>query len=359
MPKQKRKSQRPNLMTSPGTITYIGPKIELTTTIRNLVYNKYSIVDIPCLHVSDCRSTPIPPNSTQWIDVDGIHHVNVIKQIGQQFQLHPLLLEDIVNTEHKPKMDIYENEYLFVTMKMLHLHAESPFSVNVEHLSFVLGKSYLLSFQEEREQDSFAPVINRLKTTVGKTRSNGPDYLLFALMDMVIDQYFIVFERFSEQLELLEDRIIGDTTEVKLADLYTLKRELSLLRQVIWPLREIVRQLGRSENSFIKKSNIPYFRDLEDHVLQVLDSIDTSREILASLTDVYLSAQSNRMNSVMKTLTIFSAIFMPLTFIVGVYGMNFKYMPELNYPYGYFITWGMMILVTTGMIIYFKLKKWM
>ena len=359
MHKSRRKSQSPNLMTSPGTITYIGPEIELTTKIRNIIYNKTTLEEIPTLSISDCRKTFIPPNSTQWVDIDGIHNVKVIEQIGQQFQLHPLLLEDIVNTEHKPKIDIYDNGYIFVTMKMLHLDPNNPIFVNVEHLSFVLGSNYLLSFQEEREQDTYAPVVNRLKTTIGKTRSNGPDYLLFALMDMIVDHYFIVFEKFAEQLELLEDRIIGDAADVKLSDLYALKRELSLLRQVIWPLRDIVNQLSRSENTFIKKSNIPYYRDLYDHTMQVLDSIDTSREILASLADVYLSTQSNRMNSVMKTLTIFSAIFMPLTFIVGVYGMNFQYMPELNYPYGYFMTWGVMIGVTVGMFIYFKIKKWM
>ena len=359
MHKSRRKSQSPNLMTSPGTITYIGPEIELTTKIRNIIYNKTTLEEIPTLSISDCRKTFIPPNSTQWVDIDGIHNVKVIEQIGQQFQLHPLLLEDIVNTEHKPKIDIYDNGYIFVTMKMLHLDPNNPIFVNVEHLSFVLGSNYLLSFQEEREQDTYAPVVNRLKTTIGKTRSNGPDYLLFALMDMIVDHYFIVFEKFAEQLELLEDRIIGDAADVKLSDLYALKRELSLLRQVIWPLRDIVNQLSRSENTFIKKSNIPYYRDLYDHTMQVLDSIDTSREILASLADVYLSTQSNRMNSVMKTLTIFSAIFMPLTFIVGVYGMNFQYMPELNYPYGYFMTWGVMIVVTVGMFIYFKIKKWM
>lgn len=359
MHKSRRKSQSPNLMTSPGTITYIGPEIELTTKIRNIIYNKTTLEEIPTLSISDCRKTFIPPNSTQWVDIDGIHNVKVIEQIGQQFQLHPLLLEDIVNTEHKPKIDIYDNGYIFVTMKMLHLDPNNPIFVNVEHLSFVLGNNYLLSFQEEREQDTYAPVVNRLKTTIGKTRSNGPDYLLFALMDMIVDHYFIVFEKFAEQLELLEDRIIGDAADVKLSDLYALKRELSLLRQVIWPLRDIVNQLSRSENTFIKKSNIPYYRDLYDHIMQVLDSIDTSRELLASLADVYLSTQSNRMNSVMKTLTIFSAIFMPLTFIVGVYGMNFQYMPELNYPYGYFMTWGVMIIVTVGMFIYFKIKKWM
>ena len=359
MHKSRRKSQSPNLMTSPGTITYIGPEIELTTKIRNIIYNKTTLEEIPTLSISDCRKTFIPPNSTQWVDIDGIHNVKVIEQIGQQFQLHPLLLEDIVNTEHKPKIDIYDNGYIFVTMKMLHLDPNNPIFVNVEHLSFVLGSNYLLSFQEEREQDTYAPVVNRLKTTIGKTRSNGPDYLLFALMDMIVDHYFIVFEKFAEQLELLEDRIIGDAADVKLSDLYALKRELSLLRQVIWPLRDIVNQLSRSENTFIKKSNIPYYRDLYDHTMQVLDSIDTSREILASLADVYLSTQSNRMNSVMKTLTIFSAIFMPLTFIVGVYGMNFQYMPELNYPYGYFMTWSVMIVVTVGMFIYFKIKKWM
>lgn len=309
--------------------------------------------------LDECRSAENGENFTTWLNVDGIHEIQLIEKLGKLYHLHPLLLEDVVNTEHKPKLELYDTGHLFLTLKMLHVDSESPISISSEHVSFVLGKNYVLSFQEELTSDIFTTVENRLEASVGKTRRNGPDYLLFALMDVVVDNYFIVLEKLGDALDATEDQVIRGVQELSLKDMYALKRELTLARRLIWPLRDMVNQLIREDNTQISKEVIPYYRDLYDHIMQVLDTIDSYRELVASLVDVHLSTISNRMNQVMKTLTIFSAVFMPLTFIVGVYGMNFEFMPELKEPYGYYYVWGLMAAVTIGMIFYFKTKKWM
>ncbi|WAC09769.1 magnesium/cobalt transporter CorA [Dyadobacter pollutisoli] len=356
--KRSRRYKKRNLLTSPGTLTYIGPDIELKTKIRRIQFNDHLFRNEPVKSLSECRPAENGEPVITWLDVDGIHETGLIEKLGKLYDLHPLLLEDIVNTEHKPKLEIYDDGYLFLTLKMLHVETESPICITSEHVSFVLGEKYLLSFQEELTDDIFTPVLNRLEASVGKTRRNGPDYLLFALMDVVVDNYFIVLEKLGDSLDYTEDQVIRGSEDLSLKELYALKRELTMARRQIWPLRDMINQLIREDNALIEKEAIPYYRDLYDHIMQVLDTIDSYRELLASLADVHLSTISNRMNSVMKTLTVFSAIFMPLTFIVGVYGMNFDYMPELKMRYGYFYVWGLMAVVTVGMIFYFKSKKW-
>ncbi|MCF0053368.1 magnesium/cobalt transporter CorA [Dyadobacter sp. LJ53] len=356
---RKPKKYKKNLLTSPGTLTYIGPDVELKTKIRKIVYNDQIFRDQPVKSLLDCSPETSGEKAVTWLDVDGIHETTLIAKIGKLYQLHPLLLEDVVNTEHKPKLEIYDSGHLFLTLKMLHVDSESPICLSAEHVSFVLGTDYLLSFQEELSNDIFTPVLERLQASVGKTRRNAADYLLFALMDIVIDNYFIVLEKLGDSLDTVEDQVIRGTEELSLKELYSLKREMTMARRVIWPLRDMINQLIREDNPLINKDTIPYLRDLYDHVMQVLDTIDSYRELVASLADVHLSTISNRMNSVMKTLTIFSAVFMPLTFIVGVYGMNFDNMPELRTHYGYYYVWGLMIAVTIGLIFYFKSKKWM
>ncbi|MCF0039474.1 magnesium/cobalt transporter CorA [Dyadobacter fanqingshengii] len=356
---QKKKRYKRNLLTSPGTLTYIGPDVELKTKIRKIVYNDQIFRDEPVKSLLECSPEASNEKAVTWLDVDGIHETALIAKLGKLYHLHPLLLEDVVNTEHKPKLEIYDNGHLFLTLKMLHIDSESPICLSAEHVSFVLGENYLLSFQEELSNDIFTPVLDRLQASVGKTRRNGADYLLFALMDIVIDNYFIVLEKLGDSLDTVEDQVIRGTEELSLKELYSLKRELTIARRVIWPLRDMINQLIREDNPLISKETIPYLRDLYDHVMQVLDTIDSYRELVASLADVHLSTISNRMNSVMKTLTIFSAVFMPLTFIVGVYGMNFDNMPELRVHNGYYYVWGLMIAVTIGLIFYFKSKKWM
>lgn len=355
---KRKRYRKHNLLTSPGTLTYIGPEVALKTKIRKIRYNEKMFSDEPVKSLKECLPAANTEKQVNWLDVDGIHDISLIGKLGKLYNLHPLLLEDVVNTEHKPKLEIYDTGHLFLTLKMLHVETESPICISSEHVSFVLTDNYLISFQEELTNDIFTPVLKRLEASVGKTRRNGGDYLLFALMDIIVDNYFIVIEKLGDSLDLAEDQVIRGTEDVSLTELYSLKRELTTVRRQIWPLRDMISQLMREDNEQIGKDVIPYYRDLYDHTMQVLDTIDSYRELVASLADVHLSTTSNKMNSVMKTLTIFSAVFMPLTFIVGVYGMNFEYMPELKMRYGYFYIWGLMAVVTTGLIFYFKSKKW-
>ena len=361
MARTNHRKQRKNLLTSPGTLTYVGEKTNIKTVIKRIEYNDsfYEEETASTLEVCIPKEVPHAQTYVTWLNVTGIHEPKVMEQIGHMYQLHPLLLEDVMNSYQKPKVEAYEDGHLFVTLKMLHLSKTKEGTVWGEHVSFVLGKDYLVSFQEQQSGDIFSPVIDRLKASVGKTRRSGPDYLLYALLDIIVDNYFLLLENFGDQLDSMEDQVVNGRSSRSLGDLYALKRELTYARRIIWPLREMLSQLVRADDPIVSKRVFPYLRDLSDHVMQIIENLDAYRELLASLVDVHLSTISNRMNQVMKTLTIFSAIFMPLTFIVGVYGMNFDNMPELHHPYGYYTTWAVMALVTLGMILYFRWKKWM
>lgn len=344
---------------SPGSLIYVGKEIDYKTRVRRIEYNAtdYAIDDIKRL--SECRLPAAQEPFVSWLDVDGVHEASVVERIGQQYQLHPLLLEDVMNTRQKPKLEQYDDAYLFATLKALSFN-EATQELESEHLSFVLGKQYLISFQEERKGDIFQPVIDRIIASAGKTRRNGPDYLMYALMDVIIDNYFVTLDCIGDNLETMENRIIQQAAnQDTLTQLYALKRDLTLMRRLVWPVREMLNGLLLEESELVKPVTAPFLRDLYDHVLQVLDIIDSYREVAASLVDVYLSTLSNRMNSVMKTLTIFSAIFMPLTFIAGIYGMNFDNMPELHTRDGYFAVLGAMGILSIGMILYFRRRGWM
>lgn len=347
----------------------MGREVEHATRIARIEYNADSYRIDESGKLSACRLPNVEADYITWLDVDGIHQAQVIETIGKQYGLHPLLLEDVVNTEQKPKLEFYDDRILFVTLKMLHCSKQVN-EIDAEHVSFALGKNFLVSFQEERTSDIFTPVLNRIKASAGKTRHNGADYLLYALMDVVVDGYFEALDFIGNQLDKLEDRIVLDQTDgpnrstvlqrqQTLRELYTLKRELTNTRRMVWPLRDMIGTLLREENTLVRTTTIPYLRDLYDHITQVIETIDSYRELIPGLMDVYLSTVSNRMNSVMKTLTIFSAIFMPLTFIAGIYGMNFDVMPELRSPNGYYYTIGAMVLITAGLLIYFRRRGWL
>ncbi len=378
------RSAEKTLGTSPGTLTYVGEEIEHAIKIKRIEYNvtEYHVDDSSRL--SACRLPHTETPYVNWLDVDGIHDPKVVATLGQQYQLHPLLLEDVMNTEQKPKIDLYDDApipsdgsrtskgngvgsrpdnaagpVVFVTLKMLH-HNRQRQEIDSEHISLVLGRNYLISFQEERTKDIFEPVIDRIKASAGKTRRNGPDYLLYALMDLIVDHYFVITERISDKMDELEEQIVQQRAgQQTLATLYVLKRELALIRRTIYPLRDVVGTLLREESDLVQKTTLPYLRDLADHINQIIETLDSQRELIAGLMDVYYSIVSNRMNSVMKTLTIISAIFIPLTFIAGIYGMNFDNMPELRTKTGYFWTLGAMAAIAVGEIIYFKRRGWM
>ncbi|GAB3717655.1 magnesium/cobalt transporter CorA [Spirosoma lituiforme] len=344
---------------SPGTLTYVGQEIEHAIKIKRIDYNATEFHIDDSSRLSACKLPNTESPYVSWTDVDGIHEPKVVAALGQQYHLHPLLLEDVLNTEQKPKIDLYEDTVVFVTLKMLH-HSRQVQELDVEHVSLVLGKNYLISFQEERTKDIFEPVIDRIKASSGKTRRNGADYLLYALMDVIVDHYFVITERIGDKMDELEEQIVQEqATQQTLATLFKLKRELSLIRRTVNPLRDIIGLLMRGESELIQRSTMPFLSDLSDHISQVIETLESYRELTTGLTDVYYSIVNNRMNSVMKTLTIVSAIFIPLTFIAGIYGMNFSNMPELRSPTGYFWTLFGMTVIAVGEVIYFKRRGWM
>jgi len=286
--------------------------------------------------------------------VEGIHKTEVIEKIGKLYNIHPLTLEDIVHVDQRPKFEDYDN-YVVAIMKMISYDTK----VHAEQLSIVLFDNMVISFQEPQGGDAFDIIRNRLRQAKGRIRKCGADYLAYALMDAVIDCYFNVIEKIGDTVEKIEEHIIAHSSKSSLIQLYELKREMIFLRKQVWPMRDMISNMVRSETKLINPSTDIYLRDLQDHVTRVIDTVETYRDLLSGIMDIYLSTNSNKMNEVMKVLTIMSSIFIPVTFIAGVYGMNFEFMPELKSPYGYAITWGVMLSVMIGLIIYFKRKKWM
>lgn len=369
MAKRKRGKNR-NLLTSPGTLTYVGPEIDLNTEITRIRYSKtyFSEERITDRREMGVQAKDVPDDAVTWYNINGIHNTSIIAHLGSRFHIHTLVLEDILNTTQKPKVEWLDDDTLFVVLKALSYKNPEPskgskmtgieMGLETEHISFVVKKGLMLSFQEEVSEDAFAEVEKRLKTSVGKTRSNGVDYLLFSLIDIVVDNYFIVLEKLEERLDLVEDEIIKGSSNYKLGDLYGLKQDLTVMRRCVLPLREMISEILRTDSGFVAPNVVPYFRDLYDHIIQTVETIEIYRDLLASLVDLHLSSMSYKMNQVMKTLTVFSAIFMPLTFIVGVYGMNFDNMPELHFHNGYYITWGFMLLIALAMYGYFRWRKW-
>ena len=288
-----------------------------------------------------------------WINLDGLQDHSIISKLGEHFSLHSLLLEDITS-EHQPKAEEYE-EYLFFTLKMLYKIQEGE--IEYEQISFVLGKDYLLSFQE-KEGDPFTSFRDRIRMDQGRVRRKKPDYLLYRLIDIIVDNYYVVLDEIGQQIEHIEDAIYKDPSAKEFQQIQRLKKELIFLRKALYPLRDALSKLIKDESGFIESQNARYFSDIYDHVVHLIDSMDTYKDLTTSLMDIHINTLNTRMNEVMKVLTVISTIFMPLTFIVGVYGMNFEYMPEIPWKWGYPVIWGIMILIAGAMLRYFKFKKW-
>lgn len=291
-----------------------------------------------------------------WLDIDGVHQTDVLESVGACANLHPLVIEDIHNTYQRPKVEDYE-DYLYIVLKMISWDGDSK-ELQGEQVSLILGQNYVLSFKED-PGDIFDPVRSRLREGKGRLRKMSADYLAYALLDQVVDHYFIVLENLGEQIEDLEDELVTNPDSSTLQTIHHLKRELIFLRKSVWPLREAISSLERGESPLFQPETLVYLRDVYDHTIQVIDTIETFRDMVSGMLDIYLSSISNRMNEVMKVLTIIATIFIPLTFIAGVYGMNFVNMPELQWPWGYFMVWGVMIIIFIGMLIFFKRKKWL
>lgn len=291
-----------------------------------------------------------------WINIDGISDTEALLRIGGRYELHPLILEDITNTSQRPKLEDYDN-YFFVVIKMLYFD-DVKRETDYEQVSFIIGGDFVISFQE-KQGDIFDPIRERLRQNKGRLRKMGADYLAYSLIDAVVDHYFLILEKIGEKIEDLEDELLDEPDTKTLKRLHDLKQEVIFLRKSIWPLREVISGFQRIESSLVKKSTQVYLRDLYDHTIQVIDSVETYRDILSGMLDIYLSSVSNRMNEVMKVLTIIATIFIPLTFIAGIYGMNFKYMPELSIKWAYFIVLGVMGFVAAIMLLFFRKKNWL
>ena len=339
----------------PGTLVHVGVKPDQPTKLTLIDYDEEKFSEHEVTSVEECLPFLEAPTIT-WLNVAGIHQVEVIEQLGHLLNLHPLLLEDAVNTSQRPKLEDYQ-EYLFIVLKMLEYDGEAG-EVLVEQVSLVLGKTYLVSFQED-DSDVFAAVRTRLRAGTGRLRKSGPDYLAYALIDAIVDNYFAILEQVGEEVEEAEDEVATRSGQETLHEIYRLKREMIALRRAVWPLREVLGALQRGESSLIQAGTVIYLRDVYDHTIQIIDTIESIRDIAAGMLDIYLSATSNRLNEVMKVLTIFSAIFIPMTFLAGVYGMNFHYFPELTWRWGYALFWLVCAGIAITLLIYFRRKRWL
>ncbi len=349
----KHESKRAGL--PPGSLIHVGERRVETPRITVVDYDELEYQEREIGSIEECfpyKNTP----SVTWINIDGIHDTTVIEKIGHHFELHPLALEDVLNTGQRPKMEDAES-YIFLVLKMLCYEGESDM-VRAEQVSIVFGQNFVISFQEQRG-DVFDAVRERIRKNRGRVRKAGADYLAYSLTDAIVDGYFIVLEKMAEAVEQLEEDVLRSPSPETLRAIHRLKTEMLFLRKSVWPLREVISVLERAGSPLICESTGVYLRDVYDHTIQVADTMETFRDMLSGMVDTYLSSVSNRMNEVMKVLTIIATIFIPLTFLAGIYGMNFKYMPELTWRWAYFGVWGVMAAVTLSMIHYFRRKKWL
>jgi len=338
----------------PGTLIHVGEKKAEEVKITIIDYDEENFTQKQTNTIEECFTFKNTATIT-WIDIVGIHQVENIQKLGDCFGFHPLVMEDILHTDQRPKMEDHE-DYFYIVLKML--QNEKSTDVITEQISLILGPNFVISFQET-EGDIFNHVRDRLKTAKSRIRKMGADFLAYSLIDAIVDNYFIILEKTGERLEDIEEDLMTEPSEKTLHAIHQMKREMIYLRKSVWPLREVISALHREDSPLIKDSTKIYLRDVYDHTIQVIDAIETFRDMISGMLDIYLSSLSNKMNEIMKFLTIIGTIFIPLTFIAGVYGMNFYFMPELRWHYGYFAVLACMALVGITMMIYFKWKKWL
>jgi magnesium transporter len=354
MPKPiKKRSKKAGL--PPGTLVHIGEKKAETPKITIMDYDEAHFQEKEIKTIEECFLFKDKPTVT-WINIDGLHQVEILEKLGECYGLHPLVLEDIPNTDQRPKMEDY-GEYIYIVLKMLDYNDKSS-EIESEQISLILGPNFVFSFQE-REGDIFDPIRDRIRNSKGRIRKMGADHLAYSLLDSVVDNYFIILEKLGEKIEFLEEKLVTRPTPETLQTIHHLRREMIFLRKAVWPLREVINALGRGESSLIKEYTRIYLRDVYDHTIQTIDTVETYRDMVSGMLDIFLSSVSNRLNSVMKVLTIIATIFMPLTFLAGIYGMNFRYMPELEWRWGYPFIWLIMVGIGVFMLLYFKKKKWL
>ncbi len=338
----------------PGTLIYTGDKVEEKTKIKVTDYTEdhFNFQEFEDIQMD---FTKIEKSLIRWIDVYGLAKIKVVEEIGRQFGLHPLVLEDILSPNQRPKLEDYGN-YIFAVLKKLSWNQEQE-NFDYEQISIILGENYVISFQE-RDTNIFNPIYERIQVPKGRVRLMGADYLFYVLIDIIIDNYFIVLEKVGEDIENLEDILIKNPEPETLQLIYRLKRSSIELRKSIWPIREIISKLQREQSILIKDDLQIYLRDIYDHIFRISDLLENHRDIIFGMLDMYLSSVSNRMNDIMKVLTIISTIFIPLSFLAGFYGMNFLHMPELSNPVAYPFLIFIMVVIAVVMISFFKRKKW-
>jgi magnesium transporter len=350
-----RKSHSIKIGLAPGAIVHVGERRVKKALIDLIDYDLKNYKSKKLKNIKESFPFKETPTIT-WLNVTGLHEVELIQQIGDFFNIHPLVIEDILNTEQRPKVEIYD-DYIFIVLKMLTYDSKNK-GVEKEQISLLLGKNYVITFQE-KPGDIFDPLRDRIKLGKGHLRKSSSDYLMYAIIDIVIDHYFLVLENINEEIESLENLVVNLPDRRQMERIHFLKRELLEFRRSNWPVREIVTGLLREESPLLKESTEPFLRDLYDHVINVSETIESSRDMVSGLLDIYLSNISNRMNEVMKVLTIIATIFIPLSFLAGVYGMNFDFIPELKWKWGYFGFWTIILIVSGIMLYYFRRKKWL
>lgn len=342
--------------TIPGTVEYIGkPRLE-EIKIDVLEYDESKVADLHTLNSVKDLEIYLARPGIKWIQVTGVHNSDILNEIGNRFGIISLDLEDIANTTQRPRIE-ERDDYIFLVFKILQIIPDSS-DVNMEQVSIVLGSDYVISFHETTPK-IFETLSNRILTSKGRVRRMKTDYLVFTIIDIIIDHYFTLIGNIGESIEEIEEELVTSPGQSSQQAIYKIKRRLSYVKKTIWPAREVLNQLQRSDHQFIHDETRIYFRNNYDHTIQIIETIESLRDLTSGMMDLYLSTVSYKMNEIMKVLTIFSTIFIPLTFFAGVYGMNFKNLPELDWKYGYFIFWGIMVAITMFMLLFFRRRKWL
>lgn len=338
----------------PGTLLHVGAMRSEKVKLSILCYSNDSWTEEEFTNIDNFLEYQCNAD-VSWVHVSGIHVVEVVEKIGKKFNIHPLIMEDIVNTNQRPKLE-ESKDYVYIVVKMIH-YFEKIRNIEFEQISMIVGSNYIVSFQEN-DNDIFQPIKERIKKINGKIRTKGVDYLAYALIDCIVDHYYLALEYLGEKIEELEDELMEDPKPKVLKEIHNLKNQMLFVRKAIWPLREIINALSRGDSSLFNQDTLIYLRDVYDHIIQIIDTIEMYRDMITGMFDIYISSVSYKLNEVMKVLTIIATIFIPLTFIVGLYGMNFKYMPELEWEWGYPAVLLFMLLISRFMILYFRRKKW-
>ncbi|MFA6027554.1 MAG: magnesium/cobalt transporter CorA [Patescibacteria group bacterium] len=341
----------------PGSLVYVGKERQTKPIITVMDFDEKKLIEKEVTDIKECFEFRKKPTVT-WINIEGLNDIAILKELGDHYGFHPLLLEDILNTHQRPKTEDF-GDYIYVVLKIFHLRKDI-FRADTEQISLILGSNYVISLQEGFKSDVFDSLRERIRKESSRVRRMGPDYLMHNMIDTIVDNYFVILERLGEKIEDLEDEMVTQPAASTLRNLHRLKREIIFIRKSVWPMREVVNNMVRGESSnLIKKNTYLYLRDVYDHTIQIIDNIETYRDILAAMLDIYLSSINNRLNTIMKVLTIITTIFMPLTFLTGLYGMNFKYLPMAEWHDGFYIILAFSLTISGTMLIYFRQKDWL